>query len=186
MRRRTHIAAIALIVMLLPVLAVRHARGEDASIEYEVKAAFLYNFAKFVEWPSTAFATADAPLVFCIQGRDPFGGRLERVVNDRTANARRIEVRKQLAGAPVDGCHLVFVPESEERSVARLLQPVELAQEAPVLTVGESGRFAEAGGMIRLLVEEGRVRFDINAGVAERAGLRLSSQLLKLARHVEK
>jgi hypothetical protein len=165
----------------------RSVGASQASLEYEVKAAFLYNFAKFVGWPDTAFDAADAPIVFCVMGMDPFDGRLERVVTDRTANGRRIEVRNMTAGARAEGCHLAFFDESQKVDVARIVQiSAGAGPGAPVLTVGESEGFAEAGGMVRLLVEEGRVRFDINAVIAERAGLKLSSQLLKLARRVEK
>jgi len=186
MRRSIYIAAVALVATLASVPVAHRVQAAQANLEYEVKAAFLYNFAKFVEWPSTAFATPEAPLVFCIIGANPFEGRLERVVNDRTANGRRIVVRDDVATGQTGGCHLVFVPESEEGSMARLLHPVNAAPEAPMLTVGEAEGFTEAGGMIELVVDEGRVRFDINAGMAERRGLKLSSQLLKLARHVEK
>jgi len=186
MRRSLYIAAVALSATLLPSVAARDVQAAQANLEYEVKAAFLYNFAKFVEWPSTAFVTPEAPLVFCIIGPNPFDGRLERVVNDRTANGRRIEVREEVAAGQTSGCHLIFVPEPEEDVVARVLHASTAAQEAPVLTVGETQGFAEAGGMIELVVDEGRVRFDINAGAAEREGLKLSSQLLKLARRVEK
>ena len=186
MRRSPYIAAVALSATLWSGLAARDVRAAEANLEYEVKAAFLYNFAKFVEWPSTAFATPEAPLVFCILGPNPFDGKLDRVVNDRTANGRRIEVREGVAVAQTSGCHLVFVPENQAETVARLVQASAPVPGAPVLTVGETDGFAEAGGMIQLVVDEGRVRFDINASAAEGEGLKLSSQLLKLARRVEK
>lgn len=187
MRRALYIAAAGLLAILSAGLSQRSVGASQASLEYEVKAAFLYNFAKFVGWPDTAFDAADAPIVFCVMGRDPFDGRLERVVTDRTANGRRIEVRSMSAAASGSGCHLAFFNESQTVDVARIVQiSAGAGPGAPVLTVGESERFAESGGMIRLLVEEGRVRFDINAAIAERAGLKLSSQLLKLARRVEK
>ena len=159
------------------------ARTAQASLEYEVKAAFLYNFAKFVEWPDNAFSTEDAPIVFCIVGANPFDGALERVISDRTAHGRRILVRETAEPAP-GSCHLVFVAGSEDGRVAQVVQSTQSAQGAPVLTVGESEAFNDAGGMIRLVVEEGGVRFDINAAIAEHAGLKFSSQLLKLARNV--
>jgi len=185
MRRLRHIAVALIATLALPATA-HDVHAAPANLEYEVKAAFLYNFAKFVEWPSTAFATPDAPLVFCIVGPNPFDGRLERVVSDRTANGRRIEVRDAVSVNETGGCHLVFVPESEENAVARLVHVAASVPGVPVLTVGETEGFAEAGGMIQLVVDEGRVRFDINAAAAEQEGLKLSSQLLKLARRVEK
>jgi hypothetical protein len=187
MRRFAYIAAAGLAAILSAGLFQRSVGASQASLEYEVKAAFLYNFAKFVEWPDTAFDAADAPIVFCVMGNNPFDGRLERVVSDRTANGRRIEVRSVTSSGASSGCHLAFFDESQQVDVARIVQiSAGRGPGAPVLTVGESEHFAEVGGMIRLLVEEGRVRFDINAAIAERAGLKLSSQLLKLARRVEK
>jgi hypothetical protein len=162
---------------------MRAVRASQASLEYEVKAAFLYNFAKFVEWPDNAFSTADAPFVLCIVGNDPFDGALERVISDRTAHGRKILVRRMQEPAG-GGCHLVFFAESENDRVARLVHTVQTAQSAPVLTVGETEAFEDSEGMIRLVVEEGGVRFDIDAASAERAGLKFSSQLLKLARRV--
>ena len=183
MRITRIIAAIALATALTLGVHVRCARTAQANLEYEVKAAFLYNFAKFVEWPATAFASADAPLVFCIVGANPFDGALERVISDRTAHGRKILVR-DVTDASGGGCHLVFITEKENERVARLVHTAQSTAQAPVLTVGESETFADSDGMIRLVVEEGGVRFDINAAAAERAGLRFSSQLLKLARRV--
>jgi hypothetical protein len=180
---KRYITAVAIALALSVSVHVRDARTAQASLEYEVKAAFLYNFAKFVEWPDNAFASADAPVVFCIVGTNPFDGALERVINDRTAHGRRILVQETAEGTP-GACQLVFVSGSEDGRVARVVQTTQAAQGAPVLTVGESQAFNDAGGMIRLVVEEGGVRFDINAAIAERAGLKFSSQLLKLARKV--
>jgi hypothetical protein len=186
MRRSLYNAAVAMIATISLGAAAHDVLGAQVNLEYEVKAAFLYNFAKFVEWPSTAFVAPEAPLVFCIIGPNPFDGRLERVVNDRTANGRRIEVREEVAASQTSGCHLVFIPETEGGSVARLVHASASVPSTPVLTIGESEGFVEEGGMIQLVVDDGRVRFDINAAAAERQGLRLSSQLLKLARRVEK
>ena len=184
MRRSTYIAAI--MAAALTLFANAHeARTAQASLEYEVKAAFLYNFAKFVEWPDTAFASPDAALTFCIVGANPFDGALGRVINDRTAHGRHILVRE--TSEPVaGGCHLVFVAASEDRTVAQLVHSLQAAEGAAILTVGESEAFAAANGMITLVVEDGGVRFDIDTAAAERAGLRFSSQLLKLARRVQK
>ncbi|RMD84581.1 MAG: YfiR family protein [Candidatus Dadabacteria bacterium] len=151
------------------------------SLEYQVKAAFLYNFAKFVTWPEEAFSAPDAPFVFCIVGHDPFGEGLEKVLSGRKAGGRRIVVRRGPDPESVGRCHLMFIGATEDAHVARHLRAVS-AQ--PVLTVGESEAFARAGGIIRLVVADKRVRFDINQKAAEDARLRLSSQLLKLARHV--
>ncbi|RMF18990.1 MAG: YfiR family protein, partial [Deltaproteobacteria bacterium] len=151
------------------------------SLEYQVKAAFLYNFAKFVTWPEDAFSGEDAPFVFCIVGRDPFGDSLEKVLEGRRAADRPIVVRRGPDPESLGRCHLMFIGGSEDARVARHLRQ---ASAQPVLTVGETEAFERAGGMIRLVVADKRVRFDINAKAADVARLKLSSQLLKLARKV--
>lgn len=155
----------------------------EASLEYRVKAAFLYNFAKFVTWPTQVFPAADAPVVFCLAGDDPFQELLETTTKDRKVEGRPILIRRLPADAPLAGCHLVFSSESDGARVAHVLQR---AAGAGALTVGEAEEFLPRGGMIRLLVDEGKVRFDISTRSAEQAGLKVSSQLLKLARSVER
>ena len=157
--------------------------ASDAAPEYEVKAAFLYNFAKFVEWPTSAFTTPDEPLVFCIMGDDPFGASIDRIVKDRAANGRAIAIRREVRADAVSSCHLIFAVAGDEVDVARV---VHETSGAPVLTVGESPSFLDDGGIIGLVVDGGKVRFEINARGAEQAGLKVSSQLLKLARSVRK
>ncbi len=159
------------------------AAAAETHLEYEVKAAFLYNFAKFVEWPPEAYSGAEEPIVLCVAGNDPFGASLDRTVNGRSAHGRTIVVRREVDAGQIASCHLLFVPEVETSQVARIVQSVSGAS---VLTVGESPGFLDAGGMIGLVIDEGKVRFEINAGVAERGGLRLSSQILKLARSVRR
>ena len=154
-----------------------------ARLEYEVKAAFLYNFAKFVEWPVGAFPDADAPLELCVLGDDPFGEVLDRTVRTRTVRGRSINVQHGVEGDAVAGCHMLFVGQAGEQGLAHI---VHRGGDASVLTVGESEAFVDEGGMIRLFVEGGKVRFEVNAGAAERAQLKLSSQLLKLARSVRR
>ena len=155
----------------------------ESRLEYEVKAAFLYNFAKFVEWPVGAFPDADAALELCIYGDDPFGPVIDHIVRGRTVQGRPIIVQRKAETTSLAGCHLLFVGPVSGEEVARIVQ---LTGGTSVLTVGETDRFVDAGGMIRLFVEGGKVRFEVNAGAAERAELRVSSQLLKLARTVRR
>lgn len=169
MRRRF----VELIIMLAVTVAASslpsRASAEDAGVTEDVKAAFLYNFAKFVEWPDTAFAAAEAPLIFCIVGANPFGNSLDRIVTERTASGRRIEIRADIDPHKPQGCHLVYLPRSASRHVARIVHALGAMDHAPVLTVGESECFVDVGGMIRLVEEADRVRFDIDVGAAERA-----------------
>jgi hypothetical protein len=158
-------------------------RAADASLEYRVKAAFLYNFAKFVTWPPQVLPAANDPLVFCVVGTDFFQDMLDSTLDDRRVEGRAIVVRRLRSDTQLAGCHLVFASESEGERAVRVLQE---AVGSRVLTVGEADDFLARGGMIRLLVDEGKVRFDISVRAAESAGLKFSSQLLKLARQVER
>ena len=148
--------------------------------EHEVKAAFLYHFAHLVDWPETAAATG--PLVVGVVGRDPLGSALDQL-KGKAVRGRPIDVKRFATPAELDPrlVHLLFV-DGDAETIERALGVVG---SAPVLTVGEAERFAERGGMIGFrLTPEGRIGFDINLKRAERAGLRLRSQLLKLARIV--
>jgi len=157
--------------------------GADSALEYRVKAAFLYNFAKFVDWPEGAFANDEDPVNLCLVGRDPFGDVLDRTLKGRTVNGREVVVHRDKAAWAAGRCHIVFVGSTPGEPLARVMQ---LVGETGVLSVGESDAFYDLGGIIRFLVQDGKVRFDVNAREAEAAGLRVSSQLLKLARMVER
>ena len=151
------------------------------TLEYQVKAAFLYNFTKFVGWPRDAFATADTPIELCVVGRNPFGDGLRDMLRDRRAQGRALALRSGDEVEDLGACNVVFIPLSEDAEAARILQKTD---GRGVLTVGESQAFAEAGGMIRLLLEDKKVRFDVNVARAAEERLKVSSQLLKLARSV--
>jgi hypothetical protein len=152
-----------------------------ASDEYAIKAAFLYNFAKFVEWPERVFAQPQAPLALCVLGADPFGGELDTVVQGKSVQGRPVVVRRLDGLGAVSRCHILFVSSSERERFAEVL---DVVAGRSVLTVGEDGEFARAGGIISFVLREQRVRFAIDAGAAARAGLRLSSRLLDLAEPV--
>jgi hypothetical protein len=148
--------------------------------EYELKAAFLYNFAKFVEWPAGAFSDDSAPIVVAVVGDDPFKGCLDVVVG-KSANGRQVAIRRLTPVEDLRSCHVLFVCSSEKK---RLSQIVANIDGASVLTVGEMEGFASNGGMIRLTMEDDKVRFEINVGMARRARLKVSSKLLSLAKRV--
>lgn len=163
------------------VLAAAQQGAAAAYGEYEVKAAFLYNFVRFVEWPQEAFAGAGEPLRVCVLGRDPFGETLDRALGGKTVQGRALEVLRVGGMGEARGCHVLFVGDPEGRDPGSLLV---VLGDAAVLTIGEAPGFARAGGTIQFVIEESRVRFEINAGAAERAHLRISSKLLGLARSV--
>jgi len=152
----------------------------QSSHEYEIKAAFLYNFVKFVEWPSEALPEASNTITVCVLGDDPAGEALESI-NGKTVKARRLVVRRIQPIKGIESCHVLFISSSEE---SRLPQVMQNLHGSSVLTVGEMERFIPSGGIINFVIERNKVRFEINPSGAERARLKLSSQLLSLARVV--
>lgn len=167
--------------LLFATLAFLSAR-EEVPKEYPVKAAFLYNFTKFVEWPAAGFPTAESPIVIAVLGRNPFGDELQKIVRDRMVNGRPIVVRllRSLteAKSATDIFHVLFVAAGEEEHLAALTR--NRPRDA-MLTVGESDRFAALGGMVNFVLLDNKVRFTINRAPAEAAGLKISAQLQKLA-----
>lgn len=156
-----------------------HAASQSAT-EYDVKAAFLYNFTRFVEWPPDAITRSEA-FVIGILGRDPFGDALDAAVRGKKAFQKEFAIRRFATGREALGSHILFISASEEPRLPLVLRELEGAS---ILTIGETDGFARRGGMIEFRIESNRVRFDINVVAAERAKLKLSSQLLKLARVV--
>jgi len=160
-------------------LCLDTARGQEAGIaEYKVKAAFLFNFAKFVEWPAQSFATAETPLIIGIFGENPFGRDLEEIVHNKTINNHYIEVRELHSLAACTNCHVLFISAVEKSRTAEILASMH---DSSVLTVGESAGFTEAGGMINFVLEGKKIRFQINDEAAKKARLKISSKLLGLA-----
>ena len=152
-----------------------------AATEYQVKAAFLYNFAKFVDWPPSAFSDAKQPLDICVYGRDPFGTALEDALLGKTIGERRVGLGRAMQFQDLAGCHVVFVSASAHESAAELANRLK---GRAVLLVGESEGFAASGGAIQFTIEDNRVHFVINPDAADRAGLKISSKLLALAKIV--
>ena len=146
--------------------------------EHEVKAAFIYNFTKFVEWPANRFEQPAAPLVIGVAGNTPVATALQIAVRGRYVNEHPLQV--VMLSRPEDArqLHLLFIPAAEEH---RLAGWIAAAAGAGVLTVGESTGFLQRGGAINFVQQADRVRFEIHLGAAEHAGLRVSAQLLKLA-----
>jgi hypothetical protein len=153
---------------------------EPAVGEYDVKAVFLYNFAKFVDWPDNAFVDDRAPLAICVLGDNPFGRGFDPILT-KTVNGRPVTIREIDDVAAAGACHLLFISASEQGHVDELLSALGSRS---VLTVSDMKRFARSGGMISLFMADNKIRFEINTRAANRAGLRISSQLLKLARSV--
>ena len=151
---------------------------ETAPSEHQVKAVWLLNFARFVEWPATAFPNATAPLVVGVVGKDPFGRELERAFAAKTVKGRSFAFRRVSTEADLQGCHIMFVPSSERK---RTRDWTGKLQGKAVLTVGESEEFLQNGGIINFLLKDNTVRFEISLNAAQAAGLKLHANLLKVA-----
>jgi hypothetical protein len=149
--------------------------------EYKVKAAFVYNFAKFVEWPAETLTPSVAPFRICVLGQDRFGGVLVSTVNGKTLSGRPFVVSDISDVSQAGDCQILFVGSSENKRLRSILAEVRTLG---TLTVGETEGFAAMGGIINFKIEDGRVRFEINVAAAERAKLRISSNLLNLAQIV--
>lgn len=175
--RRIKPALCAIVALTCLFAPLAHAESE-----YDVKAAYLFKFTKFVEWPTSAFYGPEAHFVIGIVGRDQFGG-LDRILEGKRIGDRPLEVRYLLAGdvPGLRACQMVFVNASEERRLPDILAAV---QGRPVLIVGESEGFASAGGTLGFAIRQSRVGVEVNSGAARQARLKISSQLLNIARIV--
>lgn len=145
--------------------------------EYQIKAAVLYNALKFVEWPAEVLSEASPTITICVLGEDPFGVALNSL-SGKLVKGKTLAIRRLEGFQDPGGCHVVFISASEKTRLAQILQTLK---DTRTLTVGEISRFAELGGIINLTIEKNNIRFAINVDSAERAGLKVSSELLKLA-----
>ncbi|HSR08080.1 MAG TPA: YfiR family protein [Bryobacteraceae bacterium] len=172
---------LSLMVLLAAALQV-HAEvpGFD---EYQVKAAFLYNFAKFVEWPPGTFAKPNDPIEICIVGQNPFGSTLEDMVQGKKMEGRAFAVRQLPDTQQAGKCQILFIGASEGKRTRALL---EALKGAAILTVGETGDFTSLGGIVSFRLEGPRVHIQIALDTAEHARLRVSSKLLSLAEIAKK
>jgi hypothetical protein len=151
--------------------------------EYQVKAVYLFNFAKFVQWPAGEPSGETDAFTVCILGEDPFGRTLDFTMAGETIHGRRTATRRIERARDAEGCRIVFVSGSEERRLRSILEALEGLS---ILTVSDMDHFAERGGMIQLVMEKDRVRFEVNLTAATAVGLTMSSELLKVAREVKK
>jgi hypothetical protein len=181
-RARALRAWVALCALALLCTSAAVARVDGPGNEYQVKAAFLFNFTKYVKWPECAFENERSPIVVAVVGTDPFGRLLDDALHDKTVGSRKFEVRRFKSSDDLQACHVLFVAPSE---VPRLAKICEHYAGSNTLLVGETDHFAGRGGAIGFYIEDKKVRFEINTDAIKRASLELSSQLLKLARIVK-
>jgi hypothetical protein len=171
----------ALLAAALLWLAPLHSQIHHEIEAEELKAAYLYSFAKFVEWPESAWAEADAPIVIGVLADASLADALARMAAGKTIQGRTVEVREFSGPENLQVCHVLFIGDIDKRSLQTVLFTVE---GWPVLTVADKEAFTQLGGVVEMFLQDRKFRFDINAGAARRSGLRISSQLLKLARRV--
>ena len=148
--------------------------------EYQIKAAFLYNFIKFIDWPPDALPETSDTIAICVFSNDPFREALDSI-KDKVVRGRRLVIQRIQQGKELGSCQVLVLGPSAEKRVPQVMQSL---QGSSVLTVGDTERFVQSGGIINFLVEQNKVRFEINLNSAERARLKVSSQLLSLARVV--
>jgi hypothetical protein len=175
------VAPLALAGALLNIFLTGPRLLAQRALEYEVKAAYLYNIVNFVTWPPDAFTGPSDPLHVCVYGMDPFGRALDTAMQNGTSNGRPVQVIRAADANALSTCEVAFLPGT---NTDRIDQGVRLTAQRPVLTVGEAPDFLRRGGMIAFVVDGGRVRFDINLQAASARGLTLSSRLLQVARTV--
>lgn len=163
------------------MLAAGKLAGDDlVPTADEVKAAFLYNFAKFVEWPESTFPSPSAPIRICIVGNTRLNPELEQTTTGKSIGTHPVETRRVLHPSDAAGCHILFFGASDGR-----VRSLNSAHSDGVLTVGESQDFLRVGGIINFVNDHQRVRFEVNLQSAEKAGLRISARLSQVARLVE-
>jgi hypothetical protein len=179
------------LAMSLAVFVALAARASDTSAsssappaaasEYQIKAVFLFNFAQFVDWPPSVFASPDAPFCIGVLGDDPFGENLDEVVRGEHVGNRPIVVKRVRQVEDVEHCQMLYISRSESRQLGSVLARV---RERPILTVADLRGFAENGGIIGFVMEANRVRLHVNLEAAQTAQLKISSKLLRTAQLV--
>ena len=178
---RAQLCAVAL-AGLLSLAAVTPARSQATPpVEYQVKAAFLFNFAKFVEWPSDALPSDKSPITLCVFKQDPFGSALDEIIQGKTINNHQVLARRVNELPDLKSCQLVFLGKQEDKGLSEVLNSLKGAS---ALVVGETDGFAERGGCVQFFLEASKLRFAINMDAVQRARLTVSSKLLALARIV--
>ena len=178
---RGHTLVLAgLIALAMPSSAARAATPESRAVnEYDLKAAVLFNFAQFVEWPAESFPSADAPIIIGVLGEDPFGASLDEIVANEAVRNRRLVIKRFHTVGEIGPCHILFISPGE--SLPRVLAAL---RHRSILTVGETPDFATRSGMIGFVVSDNRLRLRINLKAARAAQLTISSKLLRQAQIV--
>jgi len=173
---------LAIASILLPLLGAwtRVSIAQDsAQSEAKLKAAYLFNFAKFVEWPADAFADSDSPVVFGTIGRDVLGSALAEAIHGKTVGGRRVVARTLSSSEDPRQCHLLFIGPMERGRISQLMTALNGSS---VLTVGDADGFLRIGGIIKFVIVNDRLQFEINVSAARRSRIKISSKLMQLSR----
>ncbi len=152
--------------------------GETSVLEYKVKAAYLYNFVKYVDWPPVSFAETNTPIIIGLYGEDKFGDALQKAVEGKTISERRIIIQPIGKDDDAGKCHILFISVSDKKRLGEFLNKIKAL---PVLTVGETDQFLEQGGVIKFVKKEGKIRLEVNLDAARQAKLQINSRLLSVA-----
>jgi len=179
--RRDRRGVVLLWIALLAAGLSQSAQAQSAPEEYQVKAAFLFHFAQFVDWPAGVLNSGDTSLKLCIFDDEPRRQKLQSTIDGKVVGTRVLQVRLISQPPEIQGCNILFLSRDEARRQTTILKSL---RGLPILTVGETPNFLSDGGMICFHIEEDRVRFDINLGGAESSHLKISSRLLLLATSV--
>ena len=182
LRRICALALLACAVLASPAPIRAQLTGDAQTNERSVMAAYIYRFITYVEWPVSAFANPDAPIVIGVVNADDIAGELEQIVQGRTAQGRRLQVRRMALSEAPTGINVLFVGGD---GAQKALQAAKTLTERSVLTITGVERGMDHGSMINFVHVDGRVRFEVNVGAAEKSGLRLSSRLLTVATRVK-
>jgi hypothetical protein len=170
----------SVIALCLAVSGAAVAEPIAAPTEYQVKAAMLFNIAKFVEWPEGTFGSPAEPIIIGILGENPFESALD-AARDRKVGGRKIQLRHFTSVEDVTGCHILFISRSEKRNLSAILR---VLRETTVLLVGDTEEYAQQGGMINFVLQNETVTLEINVDALNRVGIKINSRLLNIARIV--
>ena len=178
---RCRLTARLKLVLTILLMAGSLQAGDVQPSEYNLKAAFLFHFSQFVDWPAKSFAGGQAPFVIGVLGHNPFGADLEQTIRGKIVGNRALTVKEFASlGEATNHCQILFISSSEQQRFPEIISALAGAN---ILTVGEADNFGEAGGMIHFVLEGTKIRFRVNEAAASRAGLKISAKLLSLAQH---
>jgi hypothetical protein len=155
------------------------AADDHSAREYEVKAAFIFKFAQFMEWPAGAFTSDTDAIIVATVGDDPFQGSLDRVMAGKTIGSRPMAVVHFSSVDQIQRCHVLFISAANADELPAILSKVA---KSPVVTIGEQDDFCASGGVIQFLIEDAKIHFEVNTAAADQSGVKISSRLLKLAK----